>query len=377
MYKEFYGLKEKPFNLTPDPAYFYLSQNHKNAYAHLEYAIAENKGFVVITGEIGSGKTALIKYLLSNVGVDVNVGLINNTRPFSRHMLTLICKEFELSVNGDEAADLQEIFYGFLLDQYARRKRVILIVDEAQNLSQESLEEIRLLSNLESEKNHLLQIILAGQPGLRENLQRKGLEQFTQRVSVTYHLGRLGMKDAIKYIYYRLKKAGAMDFNIFRHEAIKAIYHYSRGIPRVINILCDTALLYGYGEGHKEIGEKLIMAIVSERRKSGIFDGVKETQGAAGFEGMQPGRPARLDADDQIAKLEHTLKHIEGQLLQVNKNMEIMARKDEQVLEIMKIMKDDFKRLIDLTPVCEADDPPEDSKTAKKWSSIFGVSRVR
>jgi len=374
MYESFYGLKEKPFNLTPDPDYFYLSQTHTNAYAHLEYAVSENKGFVVMTGEIGSGKTTLIKYLLKNIGVDVNVALVNNTHLFSKHMLKLICKEFELDVSRGGSFDLQEIFYGFLLNEYAHRKRVVLIVDEAQNLSMESLEEIRLLSNLESEKNHLLQIILIGQPGLRENLQRKGLEQFTQRVSVTYHLGRLAAKDAVQYINFRMHKAGAQDPGIFRPEAIKVIYQHSRGIPRVINILCDTALLYGYAEGHKEIGEKLIMSIINDRKRSGIYDTDKKPQDAAAPEGAQIEQPIRRDIDEKLTLVDQRLKFIEGQLTQLNRNMEIIARKDDIALQMMKMLKENIKRRVLMARTLEANSSAEE-EPVKRWRSIFRLKR--
>jgi general secretion pathway protein A len=373
MYESFYGLKEKPFNLTPDPAYFYLSQTHKNAYSHLEYAVAENKGFVVITGEIGSGKTTLIRYLLKNVTMDVNVGLINNTHLFPGHMLKLICKEFELNVNKIGTFELQEIFYGFLLNEYAHRKRVVLIIDEAQNLTAESLEEIRMLSNLESEKTHLLQIILIGQPGLKDNLRVEGLEQFTQRVSVTYHLDRLGMKEAVNYINFRLQKAGAQNANIFRPEAIEAIYKYSRGIPRVINILCDTALLYGYAEGLKEIGEKLIISIINDRKRSGIYDVNKETPGVKESVGVQIQKPVRTEIETRMALIETRLNIIEGQLIKFNQNMEIMSKKDGLALEMMKMLKENIKRRMIIARTSETDVISlHKKKPVKRWKSIFG-----
>ncbi len=178
MYESFYGLKEKPFNLLPDPDYLYMSQGHENAYTHLEYAVAENKGFAVITGEIGSGKTTLINFLLGKIQQDIRVGLINTTHVSPTHFIKMICQEYELKVDGRDKAEVLDLFHGFLLSQFSERKRVILIIDEAQNLTPKTMEEIRMLSNLEAEKHHLIQIVLAGQPDLRNRLQRKALEQF-------------------------------------------------------------------------------------------------------------------------------------------------------------------------------------------------------
>jgi general secretion pathway protein A len=378
MYESFYGLREKPFNLTPDPEYFYLSQNHKNAYDLLRYAVSENKGFVVITGEIGSGKTTLIKYLLNNIEIDVNVGLINNTHHLQKNMLRHICMEFELNVGGNMGSfDLQEIFYGFLLNEYAHRRRVVLIIDEAQNISPESLEEIRLLSNLESEKTHLLQIILVGQPGLKEKLQGEGLEQFTQRVSVTYHLGQMGMKDAIRYIYHRLQKAGVQAQNIFRPEAIKSIYENSKGIPRVINILCDTALVYGFAEEQKEISEKLIMSIVNDRKKSGIYDVIRKVDNDRPSGGLQQGKHAGKDPYENIAIMEQRLKVIEKQLTQLNRGMELMVKNGEISLAVLNKIREASSLSMADSKTWQEEGAMERKKSLKRWASIFGSSRMK
>ena len=215
MYESFYGLKEKPFNLLPDPEYLFMSQGHENVYTHLEYAIGENKGFVVITGEIGSGKTTLINFLLNRIGQNIHVGLISNTYVSPTQLVKMICREFELEVEGMDKAEMIELFHGFLLRQYAENSRVLLIIDEAQNLSAETMEEIRMLSNLEAEKHHLLQMILVGQPELKHKLQRKELRQFAQRVTVSCHLNGLNKEEVDKYIRHRLKVAGAEDADIF------------------------------------------------------------------------------------------------------------------------------------------------------------------
>jgi general secretion pathway protein A len=265
MYESFYGLKEKPFNLNPDPDYLYMSPGHENVYSHLEYAIQESKGFVVVTGEVGSGKTTLINYLLRKIPQAIHVGILNNTFVQPQELLRMICQEFDLPYEDSEKTALLTRFYNYLLEQYARRERVILIIDEAQNLPEKSLEEIRMLSNLESEKHHLIQMILVGQPQLKEKLQRKRLEQFVQRVTVYCHLDALDEDQVEGYIRHRFKVAGAQNPDLFNPDAIKAIHKHSRGIPRLINTICDSALVYGYADDASVIGSDLIEAVAQAR----------------------------------------------------------------------------------------------------------------
>jgi general secretion pathway protein A len=265
MYESFYGLKEKPFNLTPDPDYLYMSPGHENVFSHLEYAIQESKGFVVVTGEVGSGKTTLINYLLRKIPQAIQVGIINNTFVQPQELLRMICQEFDLQYEDSEKTALLTRFYNYLLKQYSKRERVILIIDEAQNLPDRSLEEIRMLSNLESEKHHLIQMILVGQPQLKEKLQQKRLEQFVQRVTVYCHLDALDKEQVEGYIHHRLRIAGAQNLDLFDAEAIRAIYKHSHGIPRLINTICDSAFVYGYADDINLIGHELIDAVVQAR----------------------------------------------------------------------------------------------------------------
>jgi general secretion pathway protein A len=266
MYETFYGFKEKPFNLHPDPEYFFMSREHGETYTQLEYAITENKGFVVITGEIGSGKTTLINYLLRRLRPDIEVAVLNHTIVRPKQFIKMLCQEFELSSDGMDKTELLDLFYDFLLEQFAARKRVVLIIDESQNLPEKTLEEIRLLSNLESEKNHLLQIILLGQPELKHKLEQKNLEQFVQRVTVYWHLKGLNQDEVGQYIRHRLRVAGSGDNSkIFNSEAVDALYTHSKGIPRLINIFCDAALVYGYADESKIIGKDTIEEVVKIR----------------------------------------------------------------------------------------------------------------
>lgn len=307
MYESFYGLKEKPFNLTPDPDYLYMSPTHENAFTHLEYALAENKGFAVISGEVGAGKTTLINYLLSRIQQDTVVGLLNNTSVPTQQFMRLICEEFELQVKGMNKADMLDRLRNFLLSCFAESKRVVLIIDEAQNLPAGTLEEIRMLSNLEAEKHHLIQIILCGQPELRTKLKRQELRQFAQRVTVHCHLGGLDSEQVTRYIRHRLHIAGADHHSLFTEDALKAVFTYSKGIPRIINILCDAALVYGFADGLKIIDGKVIEEVVRDKRKAGLFEPqVKKRPAQPGKEKLSPtiGILKRLEAlDKSLARL--------------------------------------------------------------------------
>lgn len=271
MYKAFYGLREKPFSILPDPDYLFFSKDHRDAFSMLEYAVTENTGFVVLTGEIGSGKTTLLNHLLRQVDPECKVGLINNTHVNFNQLMKMICLEFELEVSGLDVVEMVDAFVQFLLRQYAARRKVILIVDEAQNLSVKVLDQIRMLSNYDAEKECLIQIILLGQPELRRKLNQKQLEQFMQRVTMSSHLNRLETADVKEYIQHRLKVAGAPRLDIFNDDAIAAIARYSRGIPRLINTLCEIGMVYGFAEEMPVVGADLIEAIIEERDTSGFY----------------------------------------------------------------------------------------------------------
>ncbi|MDL1966251.1 MAG: AAA family ATPase [Candidatus Desulfofervidus auxilii] len=264
MYLNFYGLKEKPFQLLPDPSYFFLSSKHKTALNYLEYGILNNVGFIVITGEIGSGKTTLIKKFLSQLEKKIITAVISNTNVESKEFLQMLLQELGIEYSKEETkADLLNRLYYFLIEKYASRQQVVLIVDEAQNLPSAVLEEIRMISNLQTEKNFLIQIILVGQPPLRDKLLHPSLEQFLQRVSLSYHLFPLSEQETKDYIKHRLKLAGAR-YPIFSEEALKAVFKHSQGVPRIINTLCEAALVYGFADEKREIGAEIIETIIEE-----------------------------------------------------------------------------------------------------------------
>ena len=227
MYEHFYELKEKPFNLLADPAFLYLSKKHELALSYLEYGLSEQAGFIVITGEVGSGKTTLIKYLLTKLEkTSAKTAMIFNTNITPREFLEIVLREWDIAGAGKEKADLYDSLNNFLLQEYIRKNQVLLIIDEAQNLSAETLEEIRMLSNLNDEKQPLLHIILLGQPNLRDRLNQKTLEQLRQRIAVHYHLDPLDYEDTAHYIRHRLQKAGAQNPELFMADAIDSIYQH-------------------------------------------------------------------------------------------------------------------------------------------------------
>lgn len=270
MYETFYGLKEKPFSLLPDPAFLYLSRQHEMAITLLEYSLENQAGFCVITGKAGTGKTTLLRRLLNQIGDDVSIGLITNTHHSFGELLRWILHAFSLDDGGDNRARQHRIFTDYLIAQYAKNRRTMLIIDEAQNMSAAALEELRMLSNINSEKDFLLQVILVGQAPLRELLRHPELEQFAQRVAVDYHLDGLSCEETRGYIRHRLRVAGG-EHELFTDDACDAVFAHSGGIPRLINLLCDLALVYAYGGQAAVVTGELVEQVVSEREQHGAL----------------------------------------------------------------------------------------------------------
>ncbi len=260
MYRAFFGLSERPFAITPDPRYLYLSTRHAEALAHLVYGINESGGFIQLTGEVGTGKTTTIRSLLARAPKNAEIALIINPRISSLEFLETICEEFGLTVPESaekNAKVLIDSLNRYLLSAHAQGRRVVLIVDEAQNLQPEVLEQVRLLTNLETESQKLLQIILIGQPELRELLARNDLRQLAQRVTARYHLAPLTAEETAAYVRHRLRIAGATS-EIFGDRALREVYRLSGGVPRVINVICDRALLGAYTHDQHEVTAALV-----------------------------------------------------------------------------------------------------------------------
>jgi general secretion pathway protein A len=270
MYEQFYGFREKPFSLTPDPAFLYLSKRHAVALSMLEYGLANRAGISVMTGDIGAGKTTLVRRLLEGLGSGVTLGLISNTHPSFGNLLQWVSGAFGLVAESASPAILHQGLVTFLVAEYAHRRRVVLVVDEAQNLDTDTLEELRLLSNLNADKHLVLQIMLIGQPELRHKLRSPGLAQFVQRIGVDFHLGPLLAEDTDAYVRHRLNVAGS-NSELFTRAAVRFIHYQTGGVPRLINSLCDTALVYGFADSRPHIGVDLINDLICERILAGLF----------------------------------------------------------------------------------------------------------
>jgi len=270
MYEAFYGLTEKPFSIQPDPDFLFFSKRHGLAYAMLEYGVQNRAGFTVISGEIGAGKTTLIRHLLNNLPGMVTVGLITNTHKGISEILRWVMQAFDQPFDGMSDVGLYGAFQGFLINEYSAGRRVILIIDEAQNLSLDSLEALRILSNINTDKHQLLQLILTGQPELKSVLSRPDLQQFAQRVAVDFHISPITVDEVALYILHRLKVAGRNEL-LFTRQASLAVARYSKGIPRSINILCDTALVYGMAADAAMIDDTIIEEVMRDKRQFGVF----------------------------------------------------------------------------------------------------------
>ena len=267
MYLEYFGLAEAPFSITPDPAFVYLSQRHRDALAHLLYGVGQggSGGFVQLTGEVGTGKTTLCRCLLEQVPENTRIALVLNPLMTPQELLVTICEELGINTAGFESSNkaLVDQLDQFLLAAHEAGERVVVVIDEAQNLSPESLEQVRLLTNLETSKHKLLQIVLLGQPELRELLQRRSLRQLAQRVTARYHLTPLGREDAANYVGHRMRVAGAVR-SPFRKSALQALYQRSHGVPRLINIIADRALVGAYAREYQDVNAKLVHAAADE-----------------------------------------------------------------------------------------------------------------
>ena len=264
MYKNFFGFKERPFKLVPDPAYLFLSKSHEVALAHLNYAVIQGEGFVEITGEIGTGKTTLCRAFLENLDDKTKAAYIFNPKLNSIQLLKAINDEFGISSHADNTKDLIDSLNVFLIEEKSKGANVILVIDEAQTLDNEVLEQIRLLSNLETTKHKLLQIVLVGQPELEERLDSRELRQLGQRITLSSQLIPLSYKEAIQYIQHRISIASRKPSIKFAHAAYKAIYQYSSGIPRLINIVCDRALMTAYVHEQEKITGNIVKSAIKE-----------------------------------------------------------------------------------------------------------------
>lgn len=271
MYLEHFGLSQKPFNQVPDPQFLYFSPNHKKAMTMLEYAVTYNVGFTVITGEIGAGKTTLIRGLLNQLPSDFVVGLINNTHASFGELMSWIIDAFEIPSSATDNAGRYRDYINYVVEQHAHGKKLLLIVDEAQNLSPQALEELRLLSNVNIDADIFLQLILTGQPELVDKLNQPELVQFAQRIGVEFHLTALSYSETIRYVRHRMHVAGGKP-GLFTYTAMAALFYYSGGVPRRINNLCDFSLVYAFADDKKVVDAELVVQMMRDKRQGAIID---------------------------------------------------------------------------------------------------------
>jgi len=264
MYRDFFGLKERPFNVTSDPNFLFLSRVHKEALSHLLYGIRERKGFLEITGEVGSGKTTLCRALLNSLDPNTKSAFIFNSNLPGIQLLQSIIEDFGLNVQRRSKVSMLRQLNIFLMDELSKGNNVVLIIDEAQNLKPSTMEEIRMLSNLETEKEKLFQIILVGQPELNVKIDSPNLRQLKQRIAVRFHITPLEKDEVSKYINHRLSVAGSSGTIRFPEDAMEEVYKFSGGIPRIINMICDKSLLAAYVMETRTIGLPIIENSIKE-----------------------------------------------------------------------------------------------------------------
>ncbi len=298
MYCELFQLTEPPFRLTPDPQFLFASNQHSRAQAYMESTIWLADGFVVITGDIGSGKTTLIEAFLAELPKDIVLAHISQTQLSPVEFLQALLVEFGFKPFRKRKVELLSMIKDFMVEQYAAGKKILLVIDEAQNLSRKVLEEVRLLSGLELRKEKLMRIIIAGQPELSHKLDSARLQQLTQRVRLRFHLGALSKRETHEYITHRLEVAGAKGRKIFEPAACDLVFRYTGGVPRLINVLCDTALLCAFAEERAVVDDALIKAAVDELQWVEYSERIR----AHGHDGDSTGRFA--NGGGPIARLE-------------------------------------------------------------------------
>jgi len=369
MYTSFFNLNEKPFELLPNPKFLFLSKGHKKALSYLEYGIQERAGFTLLTGEVGSGKTTLLRNIIKNLGSKTILSMVFNTRVESNQLLALINEDFGLEVDGKDKVVLLRDLNDFLVKENSSGRRPIVIIDEAQNLPPESLEEIRLLSNLEFDNFKLLQIILVGQPELKEVLSQPGLRQLRQRISISCHLGPLSREETEAYIFHRLEIAGNREAVTFADKAFDLIYQFSSGGPRLINVICDFLLLAAFVDEEKHIVEDMVLEAIDELSIVPL-----QNDATAVGKGLPGGSEKNPDGS-----LEARLSEIENQLLTLMERDEEKEKivSQTRILEYLisqhqkqyNLLEDSLKKmnflLNKLRGIMSGLTPPENTPTGK------------
>jgi len=356
MYERFYRLRERPFALTPDPDYLYPSRVHREALNYLRYGIESHAGFVVITGAIGSGKTTLLQTLLRGLDERTTVARLMNTLLDPRELLESAMIDFGLDPGGLSKPAMLKMLGEFLVAQRSAGKLVLLVIDEAQNLSLPALEEIRMLSNLETEKSKLIQIVLIGQPDLRDKLDRPELEQLRQRITVSYHLEPLDADETAHYINHRLARAAIGAPMEFSRDVTDRIHERSLGVPRLINVISDAALVFGYGEERCEIDAALVNDVIADLDSTGVLGPAAAPNRHASVVPADPGAaaPAALPAPRltptavataQSVADEKRAKALAAREAIVQQREREIAQREKELVEQRRVLSDQYRLL--------------------------------
>lgn len=346
MYESYYGLNEKPFQIVPSPKYLYRSETHQNALTYLEYGLGENVGFILLTGEVGSGKTTLVQYLLGQLDKNTAAAVISNSNLSAGELLRMILTQFELTPSADKADNLNAL-NDFLIRVYGARRQALLIIDEAQNLTADGLEEVRMLTNLHSENHALLQIVLVGQPELKAQLEHPSMRQVAQRVAVRYHLTGLNREETGRYIASRLETAGGRP-DLFTPAAVDLIYRISGGIPRAINLACQAALVYGLAEDASSITQDIVRKIMADNLGVGLSapDAPKIAESGRLAAGVPPPTAAGNGFYERLSSIEAGVKNLQALVDQRLTALEqgLVRQPSEAVQKLAQLLKTERER---------------------------------
>ena len=334
MYEEFFGFKEKPFNIAPDPDYLYLSHKHQNAISSLDFGLLDDAGLILFTGEIGTGKTTLVHHILRRIGADFTVAVVFNTNVDANQLLGIILQEFALNTDSNSKVVAIKALTRFLIDLRSRNKRPLLIIDEAQSLSLEALEEIRLLSNLQDGSTMLLQIMLVGQPELKDKLKSPSMASLSQRIAVNYHLKPFEREETEQYIAHRLKTAGGRS-DLFTDAAISMVHRMTHGIPRSINILCHAALVYGFADDLSTIDVPVLEEIMSDTQDSGIGSERWFHDGGEGAAGGREGEKSPLPAEPATPVLQQNQPQLEMRIESLETRLDDYTKELREALKVL------------------------------------------
>jgi general secretion pathway protein A len=368
MYERFYRLRERPFALTPDPDYLYPSRVHREALSYLRYGIESHAGFIVITGAIGSGKTTLLQTMLRGLDGQTTVARLMNTLLDPRELIEAAMIDLGLSPAPSKPAMLKQLGE-FLVEERSAGRLVLLVIDEAQNLSLPALEEIRMLSNLETEKSKLIQIVLVGQPDLRDKLDRPELEQLRQRITVSYHLEALDAEETAHYVNHRLARASIASPLEFARDVTDRIHVRSGGVPRLINVIADAALVFGYGEERSEIDAALVEEVIADLDGTGVLGPLSDANRHASVVPADPAAAVKADNSSPIpragrtAEEERRARELAERERQLRQREHEIAGREREVAEQRRVLAEQY-RLLRTTP---SDPARAASPTVAAW----------